>query len=83
MRKISDHTSAKIDHLFIYCEQHVSGLYLNHFVVYEVKHMSDILLRLFMDVLNQQSLKEALFLIISLKNKHPNALLNIFCAAIK
>ena len=67
MRQISNYTSAKIDHLFIYCEQYVSGLYFNHFVVYEAKHMSDILLRLFRDVLNQQSLKEAVYLINTLK----------------
>ena len=61
MRQISGFTSAKIDHLSIYCEQFVSGLYLNRFAVYEVKCMSDILLWLFMDVLNLQRLKEAMY----------------------
>ena len=60
MRQISGCTSAKIDHLSIYCEQFVSGLYLNRFAVYEVKYMSDRSLWLFMDVLNQQRLKEAI-----------------------
>ena len=60
LRQISDYTSAKTDLLFIYCEKYVSGLCFNRFVVYEVKHMVDILLRLFMDVLNQQRLNEAM-----------------------
>ena len=58
-------------------------IWLAFFVVDEVKHMRDTSLRLFMDVLNQQTLKEAMYLIKKLRTKHPNALLNIFCVAIK